>query len=247
MITDQELLAEEQEEEEAEESLEQLEAKRDGEAADREIDQEEPLAEAHYLEVVAQVEAILAGQRVDESRLATFSDDEREAILFFRQIVDGRTAGNEFMYAEKRLEGLNLVLATLQPILSVGAAHQVLNASLMQVVDDIEALRQKLVGLEDAQDDELPVREEKAVVADADVDDKPAEKPGETPADKADKAKADKAAKAETDDDLDAERRIRKAASTLTEASPGGVDPVDDGTPRKSTVWDPDDRGDGPA
>ncbi len=244
MISEQDLIADEHEEIEAEESLQELEAKREAD----QVEEEEPLAEALYFDAIVALQQILEGQDVDVARVGGLDDAERGALEFFRQVVTGRTDGNEFIYAEKRLEALNHVLAVLQPILSVGGAHDVLHASLQEVVDGIEALRTRLTGLEDAEEEVFHVADEtQATGADDQDDDKPSNQP---PADAKsdDKAKAaaaraaaDKAAadKAQKDDDLEHERRVRKP-STLS--GTGTEPPVPDDKPRPS-AWNPDDRG----
>lgn len=209
MKNDQAYLSVEEAEVELDQSLAQLE-NRDASAeqgSDELVEEEPALAEARYLEVAAAASAMLEGQEVRLDTLTALTDEERIALENLQQVVRGRDEGDEFLYAEERLEGLNQVLARLQPLLAVGCVHHVLHASLHQLVDGFEELRAHLTGLGDAEEEVVHVAAEKKPDTDEDDDDGDGD-------DEADEA----------EDDADVER-----------------------PPATSTVWDPDDRGDGPA
>lgn len=207
MKANPDFVSDEDEEAELDQSLESLEGRETSSAqgTDQVVEDEPALAEARYLEVVEVARAMLAGERVELDQLAELSDDERAALEFLEQVVRGRNVADGFMYAEERLEGLNQVLAQLQPLLSVGGVHQVLNDSLAEVVDGFAELRDRLTLLEDAQEEVFHEPEKKKPGEDDDDDDG-----------------------GDDDAEADADADVEKA-------------------PARSTVWDPDDRGDGPA
>lgn len=198
----QEFVSDEDEDAELDQSLGSLEDQ-ESEGIDQVVTDEPALAETRYLEVVEAVRAMLAGEQVELDKMTDLSDQEREALEYLRHVISGRDGRNEFIFAEDRLEGLNQVLAQLQPLLSVGGAHQILHDSLGEIVDAFADLRERLVVLEDAQEELFHEPEKK--------------KPGEG------------------DDDEDG-----------GDDEAEGDDDVEK-PPAKSTVWDPDDRGDGPA
>ena len=173
MKADQRFVNEEDKEPELDHSLEELEGEEVAQV-DRDVEEERPLAEAHYLEMVEALGNIIDGHTVDLDAIADLSSAEREALEYLKLVVSGRTQADTLMYAEDRLEGLNQVLAQLQPVLSVGGAHQVLRESLHDLVDDFDELREHLRSLEDAQEEVFHVSEEKGEGQDApDEDDKP--------------------------------------------------------------------------
>ncbi len=207
--------------------------------------------------VVEVVREMLAERDVDVELLAVLTDHEREALSFLRAAVEGRTEGGEFLYAETRLEQLNLVLADLQPLLSVGNIAG-LDSVLVEVIDGIEALRQKLEMLTEADDEILEALfEAEAQSADDGQDDQ------DDKGDQGDAAGevAPEATTGEPDKKVDKRgerlwKRVFKRGkkpdeATATAPAPGVATeaakrdtPLDDAGdgPRPSTVWDPDDK-----
>ena len=182
--------------------------------------------------VVDAIRDMMNGHGPSIADLAVLTDHEREAMAFLQAVIEGRTTGGAFMYAEQRLQQLNLVLADLQPLLSVGGMEG-LSDTLIQVVDGFGDLRHKLELLEEAQEEQLrePV---KAKSEGEDGDDDKGD--GGDPAAAAAKAAA-AAAKA-------AAAAAKAAAATAAAATAAAAS---DDQPKKSTVWDPDDRGGGAA
>jgi hypothetical protein len=241
MKADHQYLADEEKEPELEQSLEELEAKHAGQA-DKDVEEEEPLAEARFVELAAVIEQMLEGRRaVDLEAIAGITDDDREALEYLQQVVSGRTPSNTIMYAEERLEGLNQVLAQLQPLLVVGGAHQALHDSLTQLVDSFEELRHRLTGLEDDEEEVFHEPEEKAATGDVDDDDKPKDDDEGAGGDKPRPSKAwdpnDRSA------GVVADKPTKSAAWDPNDRGAG----VADEKPTKSAAWDPNDRGAGVA
>lgn len=208
--------------------------------------------------VVEVVREMLAERDVDVELLAVLTDHEREALTFLRAAVEGRTAGGEFLYAETRLEQLNLVLADLQPLLSVGNIAG-LDSVLVEVIDGIEALRQKLEMLSEADDEILEALfEAEAQAADDGQDDQDDQGDQGDQGDAAGEV-APEATTGEPEKKVDKRgerlwKRIFKRGKTPDEATapapgvaPGAAKrdaPANDAGdgPRPSTVWDPDDK-----
>jgi hypothetical protein len=212
---------EEDEEEDAEEVLGELEQDRTEEEDVQEEAEEKPEAQAEMMRragVVEIVRDLLARRDVDVARMQLLSDEEREALEFLQAIVEGRTKTGKFIYAERRLEQLNGVLADLQPLLSVGQIDG-LDATMGEIVDGIEHLRHELELLEEAQEE---VRHEVATKKkgdDEDDKDDPDGKPDEAAA----------AGKDPPDSSLAAE-------STAAAAEPAGAEGAD-GAEKKPGLW----------
>lgn len=122
--------------------------------------------------VVEVVRDMLDRRPIESARIAALSDQEREALEFLQAVIDGRTKNGAFLYAERRLEQLNLVLADLQPLLSVGLVEG-LEGTLHEVIDRFEHLRHQLEQLEEAQEEVFHAPEEKKKGEGDDDDDKP--------------------------------------------------------------------------
>lgn len=207
--------------------------------------------------VVEVVREMLAERDVDVELLAVLTDHEREALSFLQAAVDGHTRTGEFLYAETRLEQLNLVLADLQPLLSVGNIAG-LDSVLVEVIDGIEALRRKLDMLTEADDEILEALFEAEAQAPDDGKDDQDDKgdQGDAAGEVAPEAAAGEAAPGEPS--IKQEKlwkRIFKrgkkpdeAAAPVpgatTAAAKGDAPDADDvgDRPRPSTVWDPDDK-----
>lgn len=167
----------EEEEKDADEVLGELEQdKTEAEEAEEEqAERETEIVVGELVRRAAVVEIVrdlLAQQPVDAARRDALTEQEREALQFLEAVIDGRTRGGEFIYAERRLEQLNLVLADLQPLLSVGAVEG-LEDTLEQVVDGFAQLRHELQLLEEAQEEVFHAPEEKKKEDEDDDDDKP--------------------------------------------------------------------------
>lgn len=167
-------------EEEAEEDVEQKVVELGQDQTEEEEVEEEAakgpdLAQLELVRRVAVVEVVremLAEQTIDVERLKVLTDQEREALEYLQAVVEGRSRGGKFMYAEDRLEQLNAVLADLQPLMAVGGMEG-LDETLGQIVDGIDELRHKLELLEEAQEETRhEVEEKKKGKPDEDDDDK---------------------------------------------------------------------------
>lgn len=200
---------------------------------------DEPLAELRYREVVDTIRTMLEGTDVDLAPLTALADEERAALEALQDVIRGRERDGSFMYAEERLLGLQHVLARLQPLLSVGALHDVLNESLAEVVDGMATLRDRLELLEEAQEEIFHAPEELAAEADADDADE-GEGEGEAAA-----AVATAAARAEAAEDA-AARKSGRAHHKPKPQPAAAEDDAAEPPPARSTVWDPDDREGGP-
>jgi hypothetical protein len=126
--------------------------------------------------VVEIVRDLIREQSIDSERMNVLTHQEKSALEFLKAAIDGRTRGGKFMYAEDRLQQLNVVLADLQPLMSVGGMEG-LDVTLGEIVDGIDELRYKLEQLEEAQEEILHTGEEKKKDKpdEGDEDDKPDE------------------------------------------------------------------------
>jgi len=111
---------------------------------------------ADYFAIVGAMGRAFAGgeelARMEEAR--RLSDEERDALGRFEQAVQGRTGGRTLL-AEDRLAALGEALAVLQPALAVGLDPNIPHAldTFHALVDSVDALRDSLVSLEDAQEE----------------------------------------------------------------------------------------------
>jgi len=147
------------------------------EAADEVV--ELPHEVVRFGELTAAMTAILDGRDVDLDALTSLDDHERDALSHLITVVRGFTTDSRFVYAEDRLEDLERILATLQPILSIGALPMTaeLRGSLHAVVDGVADLRDALAQLETAEEelDAHEVEGEAAAGDDQDDGDLPGE------------------------------------------------------------------------
>ncbi|HUQ02550.1 MAG TPA: hypothetical protein VM261_08655 [Kofleriaceae bacterium] len=175
---------EEDEEKDAEEVLGELDQDRTEEEDVQEEAEQKPEARTEMMRragVVEIVRDMLARRDVDVTRMQLLNDQEREALEFLQAVVEGRTKTGKFIYAERRIEHLNLVLADLQPLLSVGQIEG-LDEAMAQVVDGIDTLRHELELLEEAQEEVRHEVVEKKQGDDEDDKDDPDNKPDENAA-----------------------------------------------------------------
>src|SRR5690242_12958745 len=93
--------------------------------------------------VVEMVRDLIREQTVDGKRMNVLTHQEKSALDFLKAAIEGRTRGGRFMYAEDRLQQLNVVLADLQPLMAVGGMEG-LDQTLGEIVDGIDELRFKL-------------------------------------------------------------------------------------------------------
>lgn len=159
--------------------------------------------------VVDVVRDVLAKQPVDTARLAELAEHDREAIEFLQSIVEGRTKGGAFVYAEQRLAQLNLLLADLQPLLSVGLIEG-LEGTMRDVIDGFESLRHELELLEEAQEVIIAGEPKKKG-----EDDKPDDDDGDDKPDEDDKPKSSLA------EESSAAAAQQPEPGTATDATPG--------------------------
>lgn len=186
------------------------------EAADEVV--ELPHEVVRFGELTAAMTAILDGRDVDLDGLTSLDDRERDALSHLITVVRGFTTDSRFVYAEDRLEDLERILATLQPILSVGALPMTaaLRGSLHAIVDGVAELRDALARLESAEE-ELDAHEVEGEAAAGDDQDD-----GDQPGDAADEAKQ---AAAQLQGVLVLQRKARKAAAAAAARKAAGPAP----------------------
>ena len=126
-----------------------------------------------YGEVVGTMQQLIAGHSVELDHLTALSDEERAALEELEQVLRARDRdGVKYIYAERRLERLNHSLAVLQPVLGQvleGVGVDELSRQFDQVVDELNALRDRLDMLDEAEEPEY--RHEKKKDEDDDDDD----------------------------------------------------------------------------
>ncbi len=110
----------------------------------------------HHDDVLTAMKSILEGQPLDLEELH-LSEQERSALAAMRAAFIGKDARyNKFMFAEQRRELLEQALAALQPMLALDVSREpALRENYDMLVEEIAELREYLVSLEDAQDDEM--------------------------------------------------------------------------------------------
>jgi hypothetical protein len=140
-----------------EDQVEQLEEKDEPEQA---LEDEVDTSSLHFHELAAHIEALIAG---DDSALADrewLSSMEREGLALLEQAIRGRRGGAQ-IFAEDRLEMLNIALAALQPVLARGVVEQTFEAQEVyrSLVAEISQLQETLESKSDAQE-ELLLREQ---------------------------------------------------------------------------------------
>jgi hypothetical protein len=145
--------------EEHEEEFEQGDAKPyDEQVAENRIEDR-----SHHGDVLAVVKAIFEERTASMPALdqLELSVQERSALDALRTAYGGREGRyNTFVYAEQRRELLEQALSALQPILALDvSASAELRENYERMVEQVTELRERLVNLEDSQDDEMLQRE----------------------------------------------------------------------------------------
>ncbi len=122
---------------------------------------------------------VLAGEEVRVDMLY-LPQRETRALEALQAAVTGRDSVGEFVFAEDRRALLEQALAVLQQNVTYGEPEQLaeLHAKFDELTEQVGELRERLVNLEDAQDDILEDRQRIVEVAVADAGDKPKPKPG---------------------------------------------------------------------
>ena len=136
----------------------------------------------HRGQVIALMRAILDREHVvvDQQQLPA---RELKALEALQAAVEGKDpALSQFVFASDRRDLLEQALAVLQPNFVTGdEQHAQLLGAYGDLIERVGLLRNGLVELEDAQDDLLVTKSSAAVAkTDADQDDKPDTKPGES-------------------------------------------------------------------
>jgi hypothetical protein len=142
------------------------------------VAQEVDTSSVHFHELGAFIEALLQGDETDLEELEWLSDMERDALELLRHAIDGRRDSGALIYAEDRLEMLNLALAALQPALARGFETQAAVAQDLYrtLVEDIGEFQKSLESLSDAQE-ELLLREQLERMREGERPGKPKPKP----------------------------------------------------------------------
>lgn len=110
----------------------------------------------HHDDVLMAMKSILEGRPLDLEELH-LSEQEQSALAAMRAAFTGKDARyNKFVFAEQRRELLEQSLAALQPMLALDVSREPeLRENYDLLVEEITELREHLVNLEDAQDDEM--------------------------------------------------------------------------------------------
>ena len=110
---------------------------------------------AHHDDILAVIRAIVEHQPLELETLQ-LAEQERSALDALRTAFEGRDARyNGFVFAEQRRELLEQALAALQPVLAMDISRiPELHENYDRIVAEVTELRERLVNLEDAQDDE---------------------------------------------------------------------------------------------
>jgi hypothetical protein len=111
-------------------------------------------------DVLAAVQTIFAGKKPEFEQLQ-LSRQERSALQSLRSAYVGKDPHyGTFVFAEQRREMLEQALAALEPVLALDISTvPELREGYAQLVLQVTELREKLLGLEDSQDDELVTHE----------------------------------------------------------------------------------------
>lgn len=135
----------------------------DAEAYDEQVAESRVEERSHHDDVLAVMKAIFESRTesmpaLDELELSV---QERSALEALHTAYGGREGRyNTFVFAEQRRELLEQALAALQPILALDvSASAELRESYERMTEQVSELRERLVNLEDSQDDEMMQRE----------------------------------------------------------------------------------------
>jgi hypothetical protein len=161
-----------EDEEEASEIVRNLQEGKDEEQVEDRALAELPRAGRRNTHVVVTMRALLEGHAVNFEELE-LSRDERSALEVLQQVVTARGRRGSFIYAETRLARLDRVLAVLQPALAVAfvPGAEALRDDLNAVVDQVDELRERLNGLDGAQEEYMFQETEEGAVGEQDEDD----------------------------------------------------------------------------
>lgn len=170
--------------------------KGDAESYDEQVAETRVEERSHHDDVLAVMKAIFESRTESMPVLEDLelSVQERSALEALHTAYGGREGRyNTFVFAEQRRELLEQALSALQPILALDvSASSELRENYERMVDQVTELRERLVNLEDSQDDEMLQREAvKAAEEGSDEEDDKGDKDGEPEAD-ADLAVGDK-------------------------------------------------------
>jgi hypothetical protein len=154
----------EDEQDNVEEKLQELDQDQtEEEEVEEEAEREPDRGQLEMLRRVAVVEIVrdlIREQTVEGERMNVLTYQEKSALEYLKAAIEGRTRGGQFMYAEDRLQQLNVVLADLQPLMAVGGMEG-LDQTLGEIVDGVDELRHNLELLEEAQEEIHGTGEEK--------------------------------------------------------------------------------------
>ncbi len=179
MRVEDEIIGAELEEAHDQDQIEVLEREEEVEESDEEVavtaahDSES----AHYLEIAAIVRSLLEGDEVSLGDLEV-SDDQLVALRALAAAAHGHTEGSaQLIYAEDRLQLLNDALAALGPTLAMTLDPMLDGTRDLydELVAEVSELRDRLLSLEDAQEEVFHHDEVKAGGDEADDDDAEAE------------------------------------------------------------------------
>lgn len=181
MRAEEQLKAEE--EEEVQEIVQDLDEGHDEESVGEQAKEDLPHAARHFNNIVLSMRAVLEGRDLDTELKSALSMDECTAFEVLQQVVSGRGRRGGFVFAEDRMQHLNQVLAVLQPALSIGTIPGIdeLHGELAVVIDEVSALRDKLVALDAAEEEMDRAPEDKEAEGDKDDDDDDDEGPPAVP------------------------------------------------------------------
>ncbi len=189
---------------------------------------------AHHDAIMAAVLAIIEKRDIVLDKL-DISEQEQSALEALRTAFSGKDRRHaKFVFAEQRRELLEQALAALQPALALDISHtSELKLSYDRIVEEVTELRERLEGLEDAQDDErmheLQVSKEEPKDEDDSTD--TAE----------DSEAAPKPSTVWQPGEADAGPAVSAAPKPSTVWQPGEADPgpTAGAAPKPSTVWQP--------
>lgn len=180
---DERLLAQEQELDPTHSQVDALEGQVEEQEEREEVAPDRRAAEvAHFEAVSGRVAAIFEGQALGDDLEKTapeLTDGERLGLRLLEEVVHGKDSKTgRIVYAERRLEMLELALATLQPAFALALVPELadLRSSYDDLVEEVVELRDKLDRLDAAQEELMALRfEQEEAKDDEDEDDKPAD------------------------------------------------------------------------
>jgi hypothetical protein len=135
-----------------EEIVEQLEEK---EAPEQEQAEEVDASALRFHQLVAYIEALIAGNRDADVDFGWLSDVEQRGLQLLAEAIGGRATGSSRqIFAEDRMEMLEQALAALQPVLAAGFESADVDVGVYDtLVGELTELRAELSSLADAQEE----------------------------------------------------------------------------------------------